>query len=158
MLNAYLEVAIPPIVREYGGQIDRLIGDALMATWGTRGDRPDHAERAVRAVAAVQAETTRIADRHPDWPQFRIPVNSGEALVGVVGAESGRSYTVIGDTVNVASRLEGRAPAGGVVVGGATLRAVPGLRATTRGGRRLRARDEPAGSSPIRAAPGGPRW
>jgi adenylate cyclase len=133
MLNAYFEVAIPPIVREYGGQIDRLIGDAIMATWGTRGDQPDHAERAVRAAAAVQAETTRIADRHPEWPQFRIAVNSGEALVGVVGAESGRSYTVIGDTVNVASRLEGRAPAGGVVVGGATLRAVPGLRATSLG-------------------------
>jgi adenylate cyclase len=133
MLNAYLEVAIPPIVREYGGQIDRLIGDAIMATWGTRGDQPDHAERAVRAAAAVQVETTRIADRHPEWPQFRIAVNSGEALVGVVGAESGRSYTVIGDTVNVAARLEGRAPAGGVVVGGATLRAVPGLRATSLG-------------------------
>src|ERR671915_180818 len=93
MLNAYFEAAIPPIVREHGGEIDRLIGDALMATWGTRGDQPDH----------------------------------------VVGAESGRSYTVIGDTVNVAARLESRAPTGGVVVGGATLRAVPGMRATSLG-------------------------
>src|SRR5918992_594411 len=93
MLNAYFEVAIPPLVREQGGEIDRLIGDALMATWGTRGDQPDH----------------------------------------VVGAESGRSYTVIGDTVNVAARLESRAPTGGVVVGGATLRAVPGMRATSLG-------------------------
>jgi adenylate cyclase len=133
MLNAYFGVAIPPIVREYGGQIDRLVGDAIMATWGTRGDQPDHAERAVRAAAAVQAETTRIGDQHPDWPRFRIAVNSGEALVGVVGAESGRSYTVIGDTVNVAARLEAPAPAGGVVVGGATLRGVPGLRATSLG-------------------------
>ena len=41
MLNAYLEVAIPPIVREHGGEINRLIGDAIMATWGTRGDQPD---------------------------------------------------------------------------------------------------------------------
>jgi adenylate cyclase len=133
MLNAYFEVAIPPIVHEYGGQIDRLVGDAIMATWGTRGDQPDHAARAVRAAAAVQAETGRIADDHPDWPRFRIAVNSGEALVGVVGAESGRSYTVIGDTVNVAARLEARAPVGRVVVGGATLRGVPGLRATSLG-------------------------
>jgi adenylate cyclase len=133
MLNAYFEVAIPPIVREYGGEIDRLIGDAIMATWGTRGDQPDHAELAVSAAAALQSETARIADEHPDWPRFRAAVNSGEALVGVVGAESGRSYTVIGDTVNVAARLESRAPTGGVVVGGGTLRAVPGLRATSLG-------------------------
>ena len=43
MLNAYYRVAIPPLVREHGGEIDRLIGDAIMATWGTRGDQPDHA-------------------------------------------------------------------------------------------------------------------
>jgi adenylate cyclase len=133
MLNAYFEVAIPPIVREHGGEIDRLIGDAIMATWGTRGDQPDHAERAVNAAAALQTETARLAAEHPDWPRFRAAVNTGEALVGVVGAESGRSYTVIGDTVNVAARLESRAPTGGVVVGGATLRAVPGLRATSLG-------------------------
>ena len=133
MLNAYFEVAIPPLVREHGGEIDRLIGDAIMATWGTRGDQPDHAERAVNAAAALQMETARLAAEHPDWPRFRAAVNTGEALVGVVGAESGRSYTVIGDTVNVASRLESRAPTGGVVVGGGTLRAVPGLRATSLG-------------------------
>jgi adenylate cyclase len=133
MLNAYFEVAIPPIVREHGGEIDRLIGDAIMATWGTRGDQPDHAERAVNAAAALQMETARLASAHPDWPRFRAAVNTGDALVGVVGAESGRSYTVIGDTVNVAARLESRAPTGGVVVGGATLRAVPGMRATSLG-------------------------
>ncbi len=143
MLNTYFEVAIPPIVGEEGGQIDRLIGDAIMATWGTRGDQPDHAVRAVRAAAALQAETSRIADDHPDWPRFRVAVNSGEALVGVVGAESGKSYTVIGDTVNVAARLEGRAPPGGVVVGGATLRAVPGLRATSLGDVEVRGKREP---------------
>jgi adenylate cyclase len=142
MLNAYFEVAIPPIVREHGGEIDRLIGDAIMATWGTRGDQPDHAERAVNAAGALQMETARLAAAHPDWPRFRAGVNTGEALVGVVGAESGRSYTVVGDTVNVAARLESRAPTGGVVVGGATLRAVPGMRATSLGEIEVRGKRE----------------
>jgi class 3 adenylate cyclase len=130
-------------VRQHGGAIDRLIGDAIMATWGTRGDQPDHAELAVNAAAALQTETARVAASHPDWPRFRAAVNSGEALVGVVGAESGRSYTVIGDTVNVAARLESRAPTGGVVVGGATLRAVPGLRATSLGEVQVKGKREP---------------
>jgi len=128
MLNSYLRVAIPPIVRQHGGEVDRLIGDAIMATWGTRGDQPDHARRAVDAALAVQRETGRIGAEHPGWPRFRAAVNSGEALVGVLGAESGRSYTVIGDTVNLAARLESQAPAGRVVIGAATLRALPGVR------------------------------
>jgi adenylate cyclase len=142
MLNAYFEVAIPPIVREHGGEVDSLIGDAIMATWGTRGDQPDHAERAVRAAADLQRETERIAADHPGWPRFRVGINTGEALVGVLGAESGRSYTVIGDTVNVAARLEGRAPAGGVVIGGPTLRSVPGLRVTGLGPLAVKGKEE----------------
>jgi adenylate cyclase len=143
MLNAYLRVAIPPVVEEHGGEIDRLIGDAIMATWGTRGDQPDHAQRAVRAALAVQRETSAIADQHPGWPRFRAGVNTGEALVGVIGAESGRSYTVIGDAVNLAARLESHAPAGRVVIGPATLRAVRGLRVESLGGVRVKGRGEP---------------
>jgi adenylate cyclase len=143
MLNAYFEVALPPIVREHGGEIDRLIGDAIMATWGTRGDQPDHAERAVRAAVDLQRETARIAADHPGWPRFRVGVNSGEALVGVIGAESGINYTVVGDTVNVAARLEGRAPVGGVVIGGGTLKAVPGLRVTALGPQSMKGKEAP---------------
>ena len=143
MLNAYLRVAIPPIVTAHGGEIDRLIGDAIMATWGTRGDQPDHAERAVRAAVDLQRETQRIADQHPGWPRFRAAINSGEALVGVLGVESGRSYTVVGDTVNVAARLESSAPAGGVVIGGRTLRSVPGLRVTALGPLEVKGKQEP---------------
>ena len=130
MLNTYLRVAIPPIVQQHGGEIDRLIGDAIMATWGTRGDQPDHARRAVDAALAVQRETGRIAEEHPGWPRFRAAINTGEALVGVLGAESGRSYTVIGDTVNLASRLEAHAPVGRVVIGASTLHELPGVRVT----------------------------
>jgi adenylate cyclase len=143
MLNAYLEVTIPPIVREHGGEIDSLIGDAIMATWGTRGDQPDHAERAVRAAADLQREALRIAAANPDWPRFRAGINTGDALVGVLGVESGRSYTVVGDTVNVAARLESSAPPGGVVIGGATLRAVPGLKVTALGALEVKGKSEP---------------
>ena len=143
MLNAYLRVAIPPIVEQHGGEIDRLIGDAIMATWGTRGDQPDHARRAVDAALAVQRETGRIAAEHPGWPRFRAGVNTGEALVGLLGAESGRSYTVIGDAVNLAARLEGEAPAGRVVIGADTLRALPGTRVQALGGVRVKGRSEP---------------
>ena len=142
MLNSYLRVAIPPIVQQHGGEIDRLIGDAIMATWGTRGDQPDHARRAVDAALAVQRETGRIATEHPGWPRFRAAVNTGEALVGVLGAESGRSYTVIGDTVNLAARLEAQAPAGRVVIGAATLRALPGVRVEALEGLHVKGRRE----------------
>ena len=142
MLNSYLRVAIPPIVQQHGGEIDRLIGDAIMATWGTRGDQPDHARRAVDAALAVQRETGRIATEHPGWPRFRAAVNTGEALVGVLGAESGRSYTVIGDTVNLAARLEAQAPAGRVVIGAATLRALPGVRVESLEGLHVKGRRE----------------
>jgi class 3 adenylate cyclase len=142
MLNAYLRVAIPPIVRQHGGEIDRLIGDAIMATWGTRGDQPDHARRAVEAALALQRETGQIAATHPGWPRFRAGVNTGEALVGLLGAESGRSYTVIGDAVNVAARLEGQAPAGRVVIGAATLGALPGVRVQALPGLRVKGRAE----------------
>jgi adenylate cyclase len=142
MLNTYLRVAIPPIVSQHGGEIDRLIGDAIMATWGTRGDQPDHARRAVDAALAVQRETGRIAAEHPGWPRFRAAVNTGEALVGVLGAESGRSYTVIGDTVNLAARLEAQAPSGRVVSGAETLRALPGVRVEALEGIRVKGRRE----------------
>ena len=143
MINTYLEVAIPPIVRQFGGEIDRLIGDAIMATWGTRGDQPDHAERAARAALALQVETARIAAEHPQWPRFRAAVNSGEAMVGVLGVESGRSYTVIGDTVNTAARLESQAPVGGVAIGAVTLRALPGARVSSLGTVRVKGKREP---------------
>ena len=125
MLNEYFEVAVPMIANEYGGEVDKLIGDAIMVTFNTRGDQPDHALRATRAGLTLQRETARIVERHPGWPRFRVGVNSGEAMVGLVGAEGGRGYTVIGDTVNLASRLEGQAKVGQVVIGAGTYRALP---------------------------------
>jgi len=125
MLNTYFEVAVPPVVRRFGGDIDRIIGDALMATFNKRGDQPDHAERAARAGLALQEATGGVAAEHPNWPRFRVGINSGPVLVSLLGTEGGRTHTVIGDTVNVASRIEGQAPAGGVAIGPRTKELLP---------------------------------
>jgi adenylate cyclase len=143
MLNAYFDVAIPAVVQHHGGEIDRIVGDEIMATFNTRGDQPDHAQRAAAAALDVQRETAAVAAAHPDWPRFRVGVNTGEALVGVVGAREGRSYTVIGDAVNIASRLESAAPVGAVAVGAATLRHLTGARVRSLGPLPLRGKSEP---------------
>jgi adenylate cyclase len=120
MLNAYFQVAVPPVVRRFGGDVDRIIGDALMVTFNKRGDQPDHAWRAAAAGLAMQEATARVADTHTGWPRFRVGVNSGRASVSLLGTEGGRTHTVIGDVVNVASRIEGKAPVGGVAIGPGT--------------------------------------
>lgn len=129
MLNAYFGVAVPAVVA-HGGDVDRIVGDALMVTFNKRGDQPDHALRAARAGLGMQAATREVADRHPAWPRFRVGINTGPVAVTLLGARGGRTHTVIGDTVNTASRIEGIAPVGGVAIGAATLAALPG--ATTR--------------------------
>jgi class 3 adenylate cyclase len=113
-----------------------------MATFNTRGDQPDHAQRAAAAALDVQRETASLAAEHPDWPRFRVGVNTGEAMVGVVGARAGRSYTVIGDTVNVASRLQAAAPVGAVAVGAATLRHLSGAHVASLGPLEIRGKRE----------------
>lgn len=116
MLNAYFEVAVPVAVQRFGGDIDRIIGDAVMVTFNRRGDQPDHAQRAAAAALALQAESAKVSAANEGWPRFRVGVNSGPASVSLLGAEGGRTHTVIGDVVNVAARLEGLAPEGGVAL------------------------------------------
>ena len=78
------------------------------------------------AGAGVQDAAARLADEHPGWPRFRVGVNSGEVLAGVVGGPTGhRKHGVVGDTVNLAARLESQAEAGQVVVGSGTASALP---------------------------------
>jgi class 3 adenylate cyclase len=133
MLNEYFGVAIPPVVERHGGDVDRLVGDALMVTFNTRGDQLDHAERAARAALAIQQVTRDVAAAHPGWPRFRVGVNTGEAAVGLLGTAGGRTFTVIGDTVNLAARLEGAAPVGEVVIGAETARRLPSARTEAMG-------------------------
>ncbi len=143
MLNAYFEVAVPPVVGRYGGEIDRIIGDALMVTFNKHGDQPDHARLAARAGLALQRAAQEVVDAHPDWPRFRVGINSGPVLVSLLGTEGGRTHTVIGDTVNVASRIEGKAPAGGVAIGPATRALLPGAVTESLGRLELKGKDQP---------------
>jgi class 3 adenylate cyclase len=143
MLNEYFAAAVPAVVQPYGGDVDRIIGDALMVTFNKRGDQPDHARRAAGAGLAMQVATGRVADRHAEWPRFRVGINSGPATVSVLGTEGGRTHTVIGDTVNTASRIEGKAPAGGVAIGPSTLANLPGAVTSPLGALTLKGKADP---------------
>jgi class 3 adenylate cyclase len=153
LLEAYWGVGVPAIV-ENGGEVGKLIGDAIMGVFNERGDQPDHAVRAVRAGLALQEATGALAREHPEWPRFRVGVNTGEAHVGVVGTAAHREYTALGDTVNLASRLEAVARAGEVVVGAATFAGLPaGTAVEPLGGLRVKGIDAPVEAYAVVALP-----
>jgi class 3 adenylate cyclase len=108
-------------VEGYGGTVDKYIGDNVMALFGAPVAHEDDAERAVRAGLGMQAAMEEVNAGLPDGINFdlRVGINTGEVLAGAVGA----AYTVVGDTVNVASRLQSAARPGSVTVGERTMRA-----------------------------------
>lgn len=98
------------IIAEENGTVDKYIADAVMAFWGAPQSVPDHAHRAARAALRCQQ---RLAELENKWvaegkPVFRarIGLNTGEIIVGNMGSAERLNYTVIGDAVNLASRLE----------------------------------------------------
>jgi len=120
MLNGYYG-RLGPLLEAEGGVVHQIIGDAVMVIFNQNGDQPDHAARAAHTALSFQAAAAQLADAHPEWPRIRAAVNSGEALAGLVGGPSGhRKHGVVGDTVNLAARLEAQAPVGGVVIGAET--------------------------------------
>jgi class 3 adenylate cyclase len=123
MLNAYWAVVVPEVVEGQRGLIERFAGDAILAVFNALGDDPDHPLRAARAALAIRDASERLRAMHTDWPRFRVGVNSGPAVIGNVGAGSQRSFSVIGDTTNVAARLQTMAEPGHVVISDATVRA-----------------------------------
>ena len=125
MLNDYF-ARLVPLMQEMGGEVHQLIGDAIMVVFNKDGDQPDHALLAARSGLALQREAAALARDHPDWPRFRVGINSGEVVAGVFGGDRGhRKHGLVGDTVNLAARLEGQAPVGEVVVGSGTLERLP---------------------------------
>lgn len=111
-LNEYL-TAMVDVVMRHGGTLDKFIGDAIMAVWGAPTSRGAE-EDAWRAVQTAFEMRQRLAELHQRWeaegrPKLRIGIglNHGEVVVGNVGSPQRMEYTVIGDPVNVASRVEG---------------------------------------------------
>lgn len=110
---------------EHGGRIDKHIGDAVMAIWGADGSREDDAEQALHAALDIQARLVAFqSGGAAKGLSMRIGVHTGPVLLGVVGTLG--ELTVMGDTVNTASRLEQAAPAGGILISHGTWRQVNG--------------------------------
>lgn len=107
-----------PEVTAFGGQVDKIMGDAVLALFGAPVAHEDDAERAVRAALRMQETLARFCSETGTTARLRIGVNTGEVLVGSLRA--GASYTAMGDVVNLAERLQKTAPPGAVVVGPAT--------------------------------------
>jgi adenylate cyclase len=110
LLNDYL-TAMTDIVQEEGGTLDKYVGDAIIAFWNAPLEQPDHAERAARAALRCQA---KLAEMRPAFRKrigkdlaMRIGLNTGAAVVGNMGSRNRFNYTLLGDAVNLASRLEG---------------------------------------------------
>ncbi|MEQ8195475.1 MAG: adenylate/guanylate cyclase domain-containing protein [Rhodospirillales bacterium] len=109
-VSAYFE-ELTRIIRAHNGVIDKYMGDAVMAFWGAPLPNDDHTADACRAVLTAKQKVDELNER---WqaegkPPFhtRFGVNCGEAVAGTIGSSERMNYTVLGDTVNVASRLEG---------------------------------------------------
>ena len=115
-LNSYLEIATSVIIK-YGGYIDKFIGDAVMGVFGVPVFRQDHVERAVRAAMIVQEQLHKKSlDGNKLLAAVGISIHTGVVVAGNVGSQSKMEYTVIGDSVNVAARLNALAGHGEVVV------------------------------------------
>ncbi|WBB54247.1 adenylate/guanylate cyclase domain-containing protein [Verrucosispora sp. WMMD573] len=108
------------VVGQYGGVVEKYIGDAVMALFGAPVATETDALRCVRAGLELQRVLTRFTPTGTDGLRFRVGVATGEALVDVAAARDGGQAIVAGDVVNTASRLQSAAPPGGVLVDGAT--------------------------------------
>ncbi len=142
-LNDLFEVVVPVIAAE-GGHVDKFEGDGLMAVFGVPREYPDHAERAVRAALTLNR---RINDGQEAGPfEIGVGLNTGMVIAGSVGGGGRLNFSVIGDAVNVASRVEGatRGTGDGVLITAATrARLGAGFEAQGRGERELKGLDRP---------------
>ncbi|MDD5094257.1 MAG: adenylate/guanylate cyclase domain-containing protein [Dehalococcoidia bacterium] len=118
MLNTFLPVVIEKVL-ENGGMVNKFAGDNIMAVWNAPQSQSDHARLAVKAAWEAQQAVAALSQADPSLPkaQFGIGINSGKVLAGNVGSPGRVEYTVIGDSVNLASRICSVAPGGEVWIG-----------------------------------------
>ncbi len=116
-LNEYFDI-VTQCILNHGGYIDKFIGDAVLSVFGVPVPHTDHAERAIRAAVAMQAELKEKAGRNgnPLLSEIGIGINSGVVVSGSLGSQVKMEYTVIGDSVNLASRLNGLAHSGEIMI------------------------------------------
>jgi class 3 adenylate cyclase len=124
-------------IRGTGGTIDRFAGDAILALWNAPVPQEDHVRRALRGALAMRDAAREVGTDLG----YGIGVHTGEAMVGNLGSEEYQNFTAIGDTVNVAARLQGQAKAGEVVCSAVVLQgAGEGVRTTPLGALELKGR------------------
>jgi adenylate cyclase len=148
-LMQFVLTPLTRIIHEQRGTVDKYIGDAIMAFWGAPLADADHARHAVVAALAMKA---RLAALEPElhaqgWPtlHIRIGINTGTMNVGNMGSEFRMAYTVLGDAVNLASRLEGAAKQyqACIVISDATRTAVPDIICRELDRVRVKGREQP---------------
>jgi len=148
-VNEYL-TSMSLVIRErHRGTLDKYMGDAIMAFWGAPVADPRHARNAVLAALDMQSEARALNAKFKarGWPAFRIGigVNSGVMRVGDMGSKIRRAYTVMGDAVNIASRLEGITKQYGadIIIGEGTRRLISGFVLRELDRVRVKGKDEP---------------
>src|SRR5439155_21625336 len=110
LLNEYL-TEMTDVVHKWEGVLDKYMGDAIMAWWGAPGEQLDHAYRACRTAIEMRQELARLRigweARGVPQPEMGVRVNTGPMVYGNTGSRDRFDFTVLGDAVNLASRLEG---------------------------------------------------
>jgi len=119
-------------VFQFGGTLDKFIGDAVMAFWGAPLPQPDHAQRAVQSallmLSGLEKWNAERLSEGKDKVNVRVAIHSGPVVVGDIGSDTRVDYTVLGNTVNIAARLEEFvASPGEVVIGESTKQLIEGL-------------------------------
>ena len=139
--------AMAEIVAQHGGTIDKFQGDAVMAIFGAPVALTDHAERALRCAIDMQRRQTELNEEGwgAEVPELvgGIGLNTGPVIAGAVGGGGRLEYTVIGDAVNVAQRLQSEAAGGEIVAAASTALAAPDVACESIGPRLVKGRDEP---------------